>query len=250
MKLGGTIFCYNGLIHDYCLGEAIESLKACCDEVVIVNAGSDDGTSLYVGSFEDAKTKVVHLSNEEWHSQKGKEKLNYFTNKAIDHLTTEYNFNLQADEILHERSYHEIRNAIAEGGEGYLCKRINLWGSPYLQLNVPQNRMPCSPVVLRLAKTKYRSYGDGESLDAPALSSYIEKIRIYHMGFVRKRDIMKKKVIHIQEEVFGVEHDKKLDGIEYFDPYRWFAKTDLRLIDEPLPSLIQKWAAERVYRDL
>jgi hypothetical protein len=68
------------------------------------------------------------------------------------------------------------------------------------------------------------------------------------MGFVRKRDIMKKKVIHIQEEVFGIEHDKKLDGIDYFEPDRWFKKEDLRLINEPLPLVIKEWAKERVYK--
>ncbi len=105
--------------------------------------------------------------------------------------------------------------------------------------------MPCSPQVIRLAKTKYRSYGDAESIDAQCVMNFVNDIRIYHMGFIRDRKIMKAKVINMQESVFGIDHDKKLDGIDYFEPERWFSKDELKLIDEPLPLLIQQWAKER-----
>ena len=65
------------------------------------------------------------------------------------------------------------------------------------------------------------------------------------MGFVRDRKIMKDKVIHIQEKVFGVNHDPKLDGVDEFVPERWFSESDLQLIDEPLPLIIQDWAKKR-----
>ena len=58
---------------------------------------------------------------------------------------------------------------------------------------------------------------------------------------------MKNKVIHMQEQVFLVEHDKKLDGSDVFVPERWFSGNDLKLIEEPLPEVIQEWAEKRVY---
>jgi len=248
--LGGIVWSYNGLSQDYCLKESILSLKECCDEVVVLDAGSTDGTAEFIKQFEDYKTKVILLDNSEWVAQTGKEKLNYFQNVALKHLSSDYYYLQQADEILHESSYKWLRIAIEQGAEAYLCKRVNLWQSPYLQLSVPQNRMPCSPIVIRLAKNEYLSYGDGESIAAPAQENFIEYIKIYHMGFVRKRDIMKQKVIHIQEEVFGVNHDVKLDGSDVFIPQRWFdPEKDLIPIDEPLPKIIQEWAAERVYPD-
>ena len=69
------------------------------------------------------------------------------------------------------------------------------------------------------------------------------------MGFVRDRKIMKDKAIHIQRDVFKLDYDKKLDGIDYFEPDRWFnPKEDLKPIDEPLPELIKDWAKKRVYK--
>ena len=58
---------------------------------------------------------------------------------------------------------------------------------------------------------------------------------------------MKAKVINMQENVFQIDHDKKLDGADIFIPERWFSGEDLRPIDEPLPEIIKNWAKERVY---
>lgn len=252
MKLAGTIFVHNAIKFDYCLKEAIESLLGFTDRVYAVDAGSDDGTQEIIKSFDERVVKIF-LSKEEWDAQQGREKLNYFTNiaiKAAQNDGFEWQFNLQADEIVHERSYPFIREAIEGKEMSYFCTRINLWKSPYLMLDVPQERKPCSTEIIRLAKTNYRSVGDAESIGVDSTTfKYVKNIRIYHMGFVRDRKIMKDKVIHIQKEVFQIDYDKKLDGIDYFEPDRWFdPKKDLVFINEPLPQVIKEWASKRVYK--
>jgi len=245
-KLGGTLFIRNGLRYDYCFKESILCLKEFCDEVVVVDAGSDDGTIEILKSLEDSKTKIIYLDKEEWDSQYGREKLNYFTNKAIEQLTAEWNFNLQADEITHEKSYQSIRDAINSNiGEAYMCSRINLWGSPYKQLDVPLNRMPCSIQVIRLAKSIYRSWGDAESIDAQCKFDFVDKIKIYHYGFVRSKKVMVDKIINMQRDVFQVPIDEKLNGMEVFDATAWFTENDLRLVDEPPPLIIRDWIKTR-----
>jgi len=253
-KICGTLFVYNGNKYDYCFKEAIQSLLNFCDHVVVV-AGGDDGTftdCVFMFSESATKMTVLPISKEEWEGQTGKEKLNYFTNVAIeyaDKLGFQYQFNLQADEIVHESSYSAIRAAISERAEGYMCRRFNLWASPYMQLDVPNTRLPCSNYVIRLSKVNYRSCGDAESIGVNNVdTAWAEKIKIYHMGFVRKREVMKSKIINMQESVFGIDHDKKLDQAEIFNPDFWFdPQKDLKPIDEPLPLLIQNWAKERVY---
>ena len=147
------------------------------------------------------------------------------------------------------RSYQHIRRAIESGDAGYMCERINLWDGPYTKLNVEQNRMPCSTQVIRLAKSEYRSYGDAESLAVPFLNlNWVDRIAIYHMGFVRRREVMKDKVINMQRNVFELgHHDPKLDLSETFNPKFWFSEDEIELIEEPLPRIIQKWAEERIY---
>lgn len=252
-KLAGTIFAHNAVKFDYCIKESIESLLGFCDHVYALDAGSDDGTDEIINSFDERVTKII-LPRSEWDAQEGREKLNYFTNIAIRKAQDdgfEYQFNLQADEIVHERSYQKIRQAIEKCEESYFSTRINLWKSPYLMLNVEHNRKPCSTEIIRLAKTIYRSVGDAESIGVPSASlEFINDIRIYHMGFVRDRKIMKYRSIHMQQEIFKIEYDKKLDGIDYFEPDRWFdPEKDLVLINEPLPEVIKDWAAKRLYKD-
>lgn len=250
MTLGGSLFIRDGIKFDYCFDLSIENLLAFCDKVSVVDAGSTDGTVEVLHDLE-AKHKnlsVLYLEPEEWEKTKGmgREKLCVFTDMAIARLDTDYNYYQQSDEITHEKSFEHIRQAIQTGQEAYMIKRINLWATPYLYLNVPQNRLPCSTEIIRLAKTKYRSIGDAESLDAQCVMDYVSDIRMYHMGFVRKKEVMKSKIINMQCGVFEMEnYDDKLDKTEYFNPYAYFEEKDLAPIDEPLPEIIQTWAFSR-----
>lgn len=251
-SLSGTLMVYNGQKFDYCYKEAIQCLLAFCDKVIVVAGGEDETFTDCVFMFteHEEKLEVLKISKEQWDEQTGKEKLNYFTNIAIqraEELGYEYQFNLQADEIVHESSYAAIRKVIESNVEGFMCKRINLWKDCNHQLNVPQNRLPCSSEIIRLAKTKYRSCGDAESLDVPDVNqNYTNLIEIWHYGFVRKKEVMKAKVLNMQEAVFGIDHDPKLDQSEIFNPDLWFNPAkDLKPIKGEHPLIMKEWIKTR-----
>ena len=44
-ELGGTMILHNPFKYDYCVKEALYSLLQVCDQVVVVDAESDDGTA-------------------------------------------------------------------------------------------------------------------------------------------------------------------------------------------------------------
>lgn len=249
--LGGFMFVKSGITYDYCFEESILSMLEFCDEVSVLVIDSEDNTVSVVHqlSEEHPKLKVDTLPESAWDEQKGtgKLKLSYFQNLAAKNLTTDYQFLLQADEILHEDSYQFIRAAMDIGQDGYLCSRINLWKTPYLQLNVPQDRKPCSTEVIRLTKCGYETYDDGENIAAPTSPDFTQFIRIYHMGFVRRKEVMKSKIINMQCNAFEMEnYDHKLDMGDIFNPDLWFnPETDLIPIAESLPLLIQNWAEDR-----
>lgn len=248
-KLCGTLFVYNGIKQDYCFEEAIHSLRYVCDYCVILDAGSDDGTAEKLKQFEDDKSMVIYLTPDDWKSKQGREKLSYFTNICIrkaQELGYDYQFNLQADEVLHEDSKWDIREAISLGEEAYFVTRQNLWGDPYHKLCVPQSRKPVSTQIIRLTKTEYRSVDDAESVYAPASMDYINLINIFHMGFVRDKVKHLEKIRHIQDDVFLMDHDKRIDGMEKFDPWAFgFTEDDVSCIDTDLPIFVNKWAIER-----
>jgi redox-sensitive bicupin YhaK (pirin superfamily) len=69
-----------------------------------------------------------------------------------------------------------------------------------------------------------------------------------HMGFVRKREVMKAKNHQwMQVKVFEMAgYDQKLDLHEQFEPLDYFSEEDLVPIHKPLPKVIQQWASERM----
>lgn len=254
--LGGSNFVWNGIRQDYNFIETLECLYALCDEISIA-AGGDDGTweEVYKWALlhSDRRIHLYRISEGEWRSQVGREKLSYFSNIAIGLLTTEWNLYLQSDEILHEDSFDNVRQAIEMadeyGVQAYFCRRLNLWKTPYHMLNVSQERKPCSTEVIRLARSIYRCVDDAESLGVPHvhIPGGIDNILIYHMGFVRDPVKHLVKIAHMQKEVFlWGDYDEKAKNCDRLEPDRWFdPEKDLIPIPRPLPKYIQKWAEER-----
>lgn len=250
--LGGSLFIRNGCKFDYPFVQAIQCLLEFCDKVCVCVVETDDNTLMNIYDTlaqNENKNKLIirTISNFDWERMEfqAKYRLSIFTNYAIEMLDTDYVLNLQGDEIVDPASYEWIRKAMVLGQESYLCKRINLWGSPYTQLNVPHHRKPCSTEIIRLAKTCYRAYDDAESLAAPCNNSFLNDIKIWHLGFVRKREIHPAKIREMQGSIFKCGVDTKLEGMEVFDSTKWFGPEDLIPIEGELPPLIQQWAAER-----
>lgn len=249
-KLGGTLFVKDGIKYDYCTAEAVASLKELCDEVVLLDAGSNDGTVELLKTFEDTKTKVICLPESAWNSIHGREKLSYFTNVAISYLTTDWNINLQADEVISEHSFASIREAINKpDAEAFWVKRIDLFGDSKHYLNVPQERKPVGTEIIRLAKTKYQSIDDGQSLAAqPADWDYLNKITFFHLGFIRNKYVHTKKIKNMLVDVFQMGgNDPKVEAMgDVFDCWGLgFTKDDVQFLKEPLPKFVQAWAEER-----
>ena len=248
--LGGCLFIRNGEKFDYCYKESIRCLLEFCDKVVVcVVPTEEDDTYRRLQLFEMSYNKLFLrvMPDVDWLRMgfHNKYRLSIFTNYAIEMLDTDYVFSLQGDEIVDPSSYPYIRQAMEHGGEGYMCTRINLWGSPFTQLNVPHDRKPCSTEIVRLAKSYYRAYDDAESLNAMPAINFLDEIKIWHMGFVRKREVHPAKIREMQGNIFKCGVDSKLEGMEVFDSTKWFGPEDLIPIEGELPPLIRQWAKER-----
>lgn len=256
MTLGGATFIHNGIEFDYNFVETITCLSELCDKVVVVDAGSTDGTRqrLTELALDDKYGNVtfLFLSEDEWDSQHGREKLSYFSNIAIEALDTAWFCYLQMDEIIHEKSFQFIRQAIEDDQvDAYLVRRFNLWKDCNHILNVEQARKPCSTEVIRLAKSKYRCVDDAENIGVDGVLSidYLNKIEMYHLGFVRKKEVMKAKIHQMQVNVFEMaNHDPKLDIHDVFQWDSYFSESDLITLqsaNRTLPKFIQEWAKTR-----
>lgn len=245
--IGAVTFCIDPLKYDYCFKESIECLVEMCDKVVVLDAGSEDGSIEILKSLESEKVKLVCLERGRyWDQIRGREKLSFFQNMALQHLDTDYYYLQQADECTSEDSFKYIREAIETGQEAFMVTRYNLWGDCNRMLNVPFDRQPCSTHVIRLAKTNYTSWDDGESIGCNNVSmGWLDKIVMLHYGFVRKKEVMKEKIINMQEQVFEIDHDKKLDGMEVFDYAAWHNDDVLIPIPCEHPKFMREWVKTR-----
>lgn len=249
-SLGGSTFVYRGIDQDYNFIETMDCLYELCDQVSIA-VGGNDGTSEKV--FEWARTKkkgkvlITYITQEDWDSQVGREKLSYFSNLAIEKLETDYFCYVQADEVLSEDAFPFVRQAIETDKEAFFMRRLNLWKDPYHMLNVDQSRKPCSTEVIRLAKKQYRCVDDAESIGTPEcyVLGDIDLMTIYHTGFVRDPVKHLVKIKHMLCEVFGWSNDTRAENCDQFIPERFFSEQDIIPIPKPLPKFIQKWAEER-----
>src|ERR1044072_6206368 len=139
--LGGIVFCIDPIKYDYSIKESIECLAEMCDKVIVLDAGSKDGSVELLKTLESDKVKLVCLERGRyWDQIRGREKLSFFQNMALQYLDTDYYYLQQADECTHQDSFKHIREAINSGHEAFMVTRHNLWGDCDRMLNVSWDR--------------------------------------------------------------------------------------------------------------
>lgn len=253
--LGGSMFIRNAIEFDYCVAEALNSLCAVCDKVVILDANSTDGTLDLLKDVQSKQSNLRVISGANWECAQDFNRLRILANSAKNYLNTDWNFMLQADEVIHESSFPHIRKAMNDPNyNAYMIRRMNLWGdcNHYLKYDIPQEHKPVSDEVIRLATIEHEAHGDAESLQVNAkhLGRKVDEIVIFHYGFVRSKMI--EKTLSMQSWFWGegsqpdhrvVEMSKKENP-----RFEWeVMKTRDLLAPIPMshPKFSQTWANER-----
>jgi len=126
---GGTYF-LNALALDYPLIEWVETAKSFCDEIILVDMGSTDGT---IRAIRNRFGSTVSIIREEWHFDK-----NYHEgkprNKILEAAQMQWIYLTDADEILHEKYFDTVRYLVkGEHINFYRFGLIDFYGSCYLR---------------------------------------------------------------------------------------------------------------------
>lgn len=246
-SLSGLVCVRNGLKLDYCWREAAFSLVPICDEVVICDADSDDGTSASIFEVTQSDSRIRSI-NYPWPNPHQDDKFWVkWLNWARQHLLGKMMIQLDADEVLDPGGYQKITE-LKNAGRCALFQRLNFWKDA--QHLAPHNRC-CGTMVARLGPTSLYLPSDEPS---PAVEPNIRtnaewhpQLRIFHYGFIRKPDAFVRKSVEVQNMFFG-SVDRRITDMQ-LEGKRWDERD---YFDIPLedyhgshPQVAHAWLRER-----
>jgi glycosyltransferase involved in cell wall biosynthesis len=249
--LAGIVPVRNGFRLDYCWEEAARSLLAFCDEVVICDCESDDGTKQAIDKWasEDSRiTPVTFL----WTDPRGD--ISWwptFLNYARHHAKSDWVIQLDADEILHEDSHAEVRQAV-ENKTPLICQRYNFWRDA--QHLIPHGHC-CGYEVVRVGPQPWFLPSDYPDIRASQIVSAAKPstVKIMHYGFLRRREAVFAKMREIQR-IWLNGYDSRLEAAEA-EGGNWMADQrvaewvkDLLPFNGTHPEIIKPWLLERGYQ--
>lgn len=260
--LSGYIIVKDAIKCDYPVVEAARSLLPICNEVVLFNCDSTDGTLEMLSKFaaEDPKIRVVSIpwpklpTHEEWKvdDKQRPQNDNHFWPKLINearvHLRYQYQLHLDGDEVLFPCAFDEIRRCMDEGGVRYL-QRLNFW-PPTSKMLVPDGWV-CGTYVAKLGPTSLWMPSDEHHVDGePEMRLRATKypsLLIGHYGFLRKAECFFTKSKVAQVAIHG-DYDKRLTEAEEKNIDWWVLGTfpaDLVPYEGTHPDCITAWLKER-----
>jgi hypothetical protein len=128
--LSGFTLVRNAVKLDFPIVPAIRSVLEVCDEVVVNVGKSEDDTRDLVASVKDPRVRILDT---EWDFTKKNIMLSIETQRAMDACRGSWGIYIQADEVLHERGAHMLRDNVAEWDrdervEGLLVKYLHFYG--------------------------------------------------------------------------------------------------------------------------
>lgn len=251
--LSGYTYCRNAIDLDYCVELCIQSLLPWCDEVVVCDRDSTDGTREMLDEWaaREPKLKIVNMP---WDNPTAQidflvKWMNY-TRQFVSYSNQVY---LDADELLDPASGPLLRQ-IPEG-EARVFHRLNFWLNS--RTLIPHGRT-CSHLVVRygpseLPSTSDEIYGPG-NFPGPEpkirqIAKVDERLRIFHYGFIRHNDAMFRKCKVVLNAFFG-GYDKRLVEAEKYPDKKWqdFAHYDnlpLPKFNGEHPPFAHQWLKER-----
>lgn len=208
VKISGFTLVRNGVEFDYPFMESLRSLLPLCDEVVINVGKGTDSTLEQIRSLpHQEKIRIIET---EWPLNDPEKKksgviLSEQTNIALNACKYDWAIYLQADEVLHEDDYSEIKQSI---------ERAHNLGNEIDAIVFQYRHFYGSYSVVQETRSAYRremravrrssgaqSVGDAQSFlkqDSNGkltqkLNAILTSARIFHYGWVRTPQSMKEK---------------------------------------------------------
>ncbi|NPA46896.1 MAG: glycosyltransferase family 2 protein [Chlorobi bacterium] len=200
MKVTGFTFVRNAVILDYPVEESIRSVLPLVDDFVVAVGESDDNTLELIQNIDPEKIRIIRTRWDENLRREGKV-LADETNKALRAVPadSDWAFYIQADEVVHEEDYDNIRRAMLRYKDcpevdGLLFDYVHFYGS-YDWVGAAYSWYRHEVRIIRNDKNIY-SYRDAQGFrknNGEKLRVVPARARIFHYGWVRDPAAMERK---------------------------------------------------------
>ncbi len=202
MKIAGFTIIRNAIINDYPVAEAIRSILPVVDEMVVLVGESDDETEALIRSIGSGKIRIIS-SVWDMSMRTGGKVLAVETDKALRHVTADcdWAFYIQADEVLHERYQEAVRHSCERyledrNVEGLLFDYNHFYGT-YDYIG-DSRRWYNKEVRIIRNDPSIQAYRDAQGFRKEGRKLRVKHsgAAIYHYGWVKSPDVMKRKLNH------------------------------------------------------
>jgi len=132
MKISGFSYVRNGFDYGVPFLEAYQSILPVCDEFIVTVGEGNDGTREAIQKLNDPKIRIIDTVWDMSLRANGKIFAQQ-TNMALDAITGDWAFHIQADEVIHENDIYKIKEAVERNDndkrvEGFILPFIHFWG--------------------------------------------------------------------------------------------------------------------------
>jgi len=220
MKVSGFTFVRNAVIYDYPFRESIKSILPLVDEMIVNIPTSEDDTEKEILKLSDSKIKIFKT---DWGGEvpsKGRI-LSHHTNLALQKCTGDWCFYIQADEVVHENDYNNIRLAMEQNLDdksinGLLFDYIHFYGS-YSCIATSRNWYRREIRIVR-NNSKIVSFEDAQGFrykDNSVIPVASTNAKIYHYGWARPVEAMRIKTTVMDRLHHGSKFDEQNKTLTY-----------------------------------
>jgi hypothetical protein len=257
MKISGFTIIKNAVKSDYPVVEAIRSILPVVDEMIVLIGDSEDDTLALIQSIDDPKIKIHH-SVWDKNLRRGGTVLAVETNKALQLIDkkSDWAFYIQGDELVHEKFHPAIIKACIDYKDdlrvqGLLFKYLHFYGS-YDYVG-DSRQWYLNEVRIIRNDPAITAYKDAQGFRVGKKKLLVKRIEayVYHYGFVKTPEQMKKKIKnvsqfwHVDEEI--VDLLKQPDYYDFeneFDSLQPFTDTHPAVMQERIKRLTWKMSPD------
>ncbi|MDM7913707.1 MAG: glycosyltransferase [Candidatus Eisenbacteria bacterium] len=249
MRVSGFSFVRDAVRLHYPIAQAIRSALPLVDEFVVAVGPSEDGTLEAIRAIGDPKVKILQTEWDPEHFVHGR--INAVqTDLAMDACTGDWGLYLQADEVLHEEDLPRLREAMERWSgdpavEGFLFDYLHFWGD-FEHVQWTRNWYRHEVRIVRLGQG-IRSWKSAQGFrrDGRKLRVRHVRARIFHYGWVRPPEVMKRKQIALDKLHHAADWVQRRHPDGGSVPFDYGSLERLRRFAGTHPAVMREWIAAK-----